>query len=35
MGFPGDWNHKESACSVGDPGFILQWEDSLEKGMAG
>ena len=34
MGFPGDSNHKESACSVGDPGSIPGSEDSLEKGMA-
>ena len=34
MGFPGDSNHKESACSVGDPGSLPGLEDSLEKGMA-
>ena len=35
MGFPGDSDHKESACSAGDPGSIPGSEDSLEKGMAG
>ena len=25
---------KESACSAGDLGSILGWEDTLEKGMA-
>ena len=34
MGFPGDSNHKESACSEGDPGSIPGLEDPLEKGMA-
>ena len=23
-----------SACNAGDPGSVLGWEDSLEKGMA-
>jgi len=34
MGFLSDSNHKETACSVGDPGSIPGLEDSLEKGMA-
>ena len=35
MGFPGCSVGKESACSMGDPGFdLLSWEDPLEKGMA-
>jgi len=34
-GFPGGSDAKESACSVGDLGLILGWEDLLEKGMAG
>ena len=35
MGFPGCSVGKESACSVGDPGFdLLSWEDPLGKGMA-
>ena len=25
---------KESACSIGDPGSIPGWEDTLEEGMA-
>ena len=25
---------KESACSAGDPGQFLGWEDPLEKGLA-
>ena len=29
-GFPGDSDHKESACNAGD----LGWEDPLEEGMA-
>jgi len=32
-GFPGGSDGKESACDAGDPGFILSWEDPLEKGM--
>ena len=34
QGFPGGSADKESACSVGDLGLILGWEDPLEKGMA-
>jgi len=34
LGFPGDSEGKESACSAGDLGLILGQEDSLEKGMA-
>ena len=34
MGFPDGSNHKESACSAGDPGAIPGSEESLEKGMA-
>ena len=33
-GCPGGSDAKESACSAGDPGSILVWEDPLEKGMA-
>ena len=29
-GFPGDSDHKEPTCNVGD----LGWEDPLEEGMA-
>ena len=31
MSFPVGSNGKESACSAGDPGSILGWEDLLEK----
>ena len=31
---PGDSDSKESACNVGDLVSSLDWEDSLEKGMA-
>ena len=34
MGFPGGSDDKESACNAQDLGLILDWEDSLEKGMA-
>ena len=34
VGFPGGSYGEESACNVGDPGFIPGWEDPLEKGMA-
>ena len=34
MGFPSDSNHRESACSEGDPGSVPGLEDSPEKGMA-
>ena len=34
MGSPGGSNGEESACNAGDPGFILGWEDPLEKKMA-
>ena len=34
MGFPGDSNGKESACSVGHLGLIPGLGRSLEKGMA-
>ena len=34
LGFPGGSDGKESACSAGDPGLILDQEDPLEKGMA-
>ena len=34
LGFPGGSDGKESACNVGDLGFALGWEDSLEEGMA-
>ena len=33
-GFPGGSDSKSSACSVGDPGLTLGWEDPLEEGMA-
>ena len=33
-GFPSGSDSKESACSVGDLGSILGWEDPLEEGMA-
>ena len=33
QGFPGGSAGKESACSVGDPGQSLGWEDPLEEGM--
>ena len=32
--FPGGSDGKESACSAGDLGLILGWEDPLEKEMA-
>ena len=35
--FPGGLDGKESACSAGDPGLMVQslgWEDLLEKVMA-
>ena len=32
--FPGGSDGKESACSIGDPGSILGWEEPLEKAMA-
>ena len=32
--FPCGSAGKESACNVGDLGFIVGWEDTLEKGMA-
>ena len=31
--FPGGSDGKESACSVGDPGQYLGWEDPLEEDM--
>ena len=34
MGFPGSSTGKESACTAGDLGSILGWEDPLEKGKA-
>ena len=34
MGFPGGSDGKESACSVGDLGQSLGWQDPLEEGMA-
>ena len=34
MGFPGGSDDKESACNAQDLGLILDWEDSLEKGIA-
>ena len=34
LDFHGGLDGKESACSVGDLGLILSWEDPLEKGMA-
>ena len=33
LGFPGDSDGKESTFSAGDPGLILGWAGSLEKGM--
>ena len=33
-GFSGGSAGKEFACSVGDLGSFLDWEDPLEKGMA-
>ena len=33
-GFPGGSDGKESACSAGDLGSTLDWEDPLEKGIA-
>ena len=32
--FPGDSDSKDSACNAGDPGSIVGWEDTMEKGMA-
>ena len=32
LGFPGDSDGKESACSAGDPVQFLDQEDLLEKG---
>ena len=34
LGFPGGLDLEESACSVGDLGWILGWEDPLEEGLA-
>jgi len=34
MSLPGGSVGKESACSVGDPGSSLGWEDPLGEGMA-
>ena len=34
MGSPGVSDSKESACSAGDLGQSLGWEDPLEEGMA-
>ena len=34
LGFPGGSAGKESACTVGDLGRSLGWEDPLEKGKA-
>ena len=34
IGFPGGSDDKESACSVGDLGSILGWENPLEEDMA-
>ena len=34
LGFPGSLDGKESACSVGDPGWSLDHKDLLEKEMA-
>ena len=34
MGFPCSSFGKESACSTGDLGSLLGWEDPLEKEMA-
>ena len=31
MGFPGGSDGKESACSAGDLGLILGWEDPLRE----
>ena len=33
-GFPGGSDNKDSACSVGGLGSILNWEDPLEEGKA-
>ena len=33
-GFPGGSAGKESVCKVGDLGWILGWENTLEKGTA-
>ena len=33
-GFPGGSDGNESTCNAGDQGFILGWEDPLEKEMA-
>ena len=34
LGFPAGSDSKEPACSAGDLGWSLGWEDALEKGMA-
>jgi len=34
LGFPDGSDGKESACNVGDLGWIPEWEDPLEKEMA-
>ena len=34
LGFPGGSAGKESACNVGDLGWMPGWEDPLEKGTA-
>ena len=34
LGFPAGSDSKEPACSAGDLGRSLGWEDALEKGMA-
>ena len=34
MSFLGDSDGKDSTCSAGDLGSILDWKDTLEKGMA-
>ena len=34
VGFPGGSDGKESTCNVGNWVLSLDWEDSLEKGMA-
>ena len=34
LGFPGGSAGKESTCNTGELGWILSWEDTLEKGMA-
>ena len=34
LGLPFGLAGKESACNVGDLGWILGWEDPLEKGKA-